>query len=125
MKYTFPECGFVGIGGFIGSVARYQINEWVPSLFGTFIVNFIGCVAIGFLMYESIYLGAFSRNARLLLGAGMIGSFTTFSAFVTQSFDAGLVFGFFNVLANVSFGLIGVSLGRHILVSQRGASWNI
>ena len=125
MKFTLHEQGLVAIGGFIGSIARYQINEWIPSLFGTFIVNFVGCVAIGFLMYESIYLGGFSRNTRLLLGVGIIGSFTTFSAFATQSVDAGLEIGTLNILANIIFGLLGVSLGRHIIVSQRGPSWNI
>jgi len=117
--------GLVCIGGCIGSITRYQINEWIPSLLGTFIVNFVGCVAIGFLMYESIYLGGFSRNTRLLLGVGIIGSFTTFSAFATQSMVSGLEVGTLNILANIIFGLLGVSLGRHIVISQRGSSWNI
>lgn len=125
MKFTLKERGIVCIGGFIGSISRYQINEWIPSLFGTFIVNFVGCVAIGFLMYESIYLGGFSRSTRLLLGVGIIGSFTTFSAFATQSLTSGLEIGILNIVANIVFGLLGVSLGRHIIVSQGSSSWNI
>lgn len=124
MKFIPSETGIVGIGGFIGSIIRYQINEWIPSLFGTFIVNILGCVAIGILMYESIYFGAFSRNSRLLLGAGMIGSFTTFSAFATQSIQAGLIFGILFIIANIIFGLLGVLLGRHIILRGR-SSWNI
>lgn len=125
MTFTFHDRGLVCLGGCIGSVARYQINEWIPSLLGTFLVNFLGCIAIGFLMYESIYLGGFSRSARLLLGAGTIGSFTTFSAFATQTFAAGWEVGILNILLNIGFGLLGVSVGRHIIVSQRGMSWNI
>lgn len=75
-------------------------------------------------MYESIYFGAFSRNSRLLLGAGMIGSFTTFSAFATQSIQAGLIFGILFIIANIFFGLLGVLLGRHIILRGR-PSWNI
>jgi len=125
MTFTLHDRGLVCLGGCIGSVMRFQINEWIPSLAGTFLVNFLGCVAIGFLMYESIYLGGFSRNARLFLGTGVIGSFTTFSAFATQTFSSGLEIGILNILLNIGFGLLGVSLGRHIIVSQRGPSWNI
>jgi CrcB protein len=124
MKFTLNEQVLVGIGGCIGSVARYQINEWIPSLSGTFIVNILGCIAIGMLMYESIYFGAFSRNTRLFLGVGLIGSFTTFSAFATQSIDAGLIPGGLNIVANIIFGLFGVFIGRFIILKQGGLSWN-
>ena len=124
MKFTPSESILVGIGGCIGSIARYQVNECIPSLIGTFIVNVIGCVAIGILMYESIYFGSFSRNSRLLLGAGMCGSFTTFSAFATQSIEAGPVFGLIFIISNIICGLLGVYLGRDIIL--RGvASWNM
>lgn len=124
MKFTVFESGLVGIGGCIGSIARYQVNEWVSSLPGTFIVNVLGCFAIGMLMYESIYFGAFSRNTRLLLGVGIIGSFTTFSAFATQSISAGPVLGTINIAANIVCGLLGVLIGRFIILRQ-GESWNI
>lgn len=124
MKFTPSETAIVGIGGCIGSIARYQVNEWVPSLFGTFIVNVLGCVAIGILMYESMYFGAFSRNARLLLGAGMIGSFTTFSAFATQSVEVGPVIGLIFIAANIFCGLLGVLLGRYFILGVR-STWNL
>lgn len=123
IKFTFYERGLVAVGGLVGSVVRYQINEWIPSLPGTFIVNFLGCVAIGILMYESIYFGAFSRNTRLFLGVGLIGSFTTFSAFATQTFDAGLLVGSINIVANIFCGIIGVLLGRYIILNQQRLSW--
>lgn len=124
MKFVTLETALVGIGGCIGSIARFQLNEWIPSLAGTFIVNVLGCIAIGLLMYESIYFGAFSRNSRLLLGAGMIGSFTTFSAFATQTIEAGPVYGSVFIIANILCGLMGVFIGRQIILRGRG-SWNI
>ena len=124
ITFVPKESALVGIGGCIGSVARYQINEWIPSLLGTCIVNVLGCIAIGFLMYESIYFGAFSRNSRLLLGAGMIGSFTTFSAFATQTIEAGLFYGIIFIAANILCGLMGVFIGRQIILWGR-RSWNI
>ena len=125
MKFSWSETGIVGLGGCIGSVARYQVNEWFPSLFGTFAVNVIGCFAIGILMYESMYFGAFSRDLRLLLGAGTIGSFTTFSAFATEAFQAGPVIGVLYIIANIFFGLTGVFLARNIILSRREAAWSI
>lgn len=124
MKFTPSETCIVGIGGCIGSIARYQLNEWVSSLPGTFMVNVLGCVAIGILMYESIYFGAFSRNTRLMLGAGMIGSFTTFSAFATQTFEAGPVLGSIFISANIICGLLGVLFGRYFILGVR-STWNL
>lgn len=124
MKCTPSESAIVGIGGCIGSLGRYQINEWIPSLLGTFMVNVIGCIAIGILMYESLYFGAFSRNTRLLLGTGVIGSFTTFSAFATQSIEAGPVIGILFIAANIFCGLLGVWFGRYFILGVR-STWNI
>jgi fluoride exporter len=125
MTLELPEPGYVAIGGCCGSLLRYLITGWIPSLPGTFIVNFAGSVAIGFLMYESVYLGGFSRQTRLLFGAGVIGSFTTFSAFAAQTLTAGPVWGLISVIAHLCCGLAGVSLGRHIIISQRGPGWKI
>jgi len=124
VRFIPSETGVVGIGGCIGSIARYQVNEWIPSLFGTFVVNIVGCFAIGILMYESIYFGAFSRHTRLLFGAGMSGSFTTFSAFATQSFQEGFVIGGIFVFANITCGLFGVLFGRYFILGVR-STWNI
>jgi len=124
MKFAPSEVLTVAIGGFVGSIARYQINELIPSLAGTFLVNVLGCVGIGILMYESIFFGAFSRRTRLFFGVGCIGSFTTFSAFAAQSFDAGPILGCINIAANIFFGLCGVLLGRFLILNQRRSLWN-
>jgi fluoride exporter len=74
----------VAIGGAIGSVLRYHAS----SLFGarpltTFAVNISGSFAIG-------VLAASVSNplVRLLLGAGLLGGFTTFSAWQLEAFSA-------------------------------------
>ncbi len=123
MKLSLSEEGLVCIGGFCGATSRYLVSELIPSLPGTLIVNFLGCIAISILMYGSIYFGVFSRNSRLFFGVGMIGSFTTFSAFAAQSFSAGPVIGFLNILANILSGLLGVFIGRVIVTNPRGSEW--
>jgi CrcB protein len=83
---------FIGLGGFLGSIARYAITSLVQikteSLFpyGTMLVNVLGCFIIGLLMtlfQERIVL---SQNIRLFLIIGVLGGFTTFSSFSYDTF---------------------------------------
>jgi CrcB protein len=78
----------VALGGAIGSVARYGLNDRVRALLGTgwpsgiFTINVLGgflmgCV-VGFLAHRG---GADQERWRVLLGVGVLGGFTTFSAF--------------------------------------------
>lgn len=78
----------VGAGGFIGSILRYKcgglilhatVNEKFP--YSTFIINIIGCLVIGILAGLAEHYEWFGPNARLFLFTGLLGGFTTFSAF--------------------------------------------
>ena len=78
----------VGAGGFIGSIARYLLSGWVlhHTLGGkfpwsTFVVNVLGCLLIGVLSGMIERLEWFTPQTRLLLLTGLLGGFTTFSAF--------------------------------------------
>jgi len=113
----------IGVGGFAGSVVRYWISGLVQdaareSLFpwGTLAVNLLGCLAIGALAQLAEARGAFTAETRLLLFTGLIGGFTTFSAFGNETLnllrDAERVLAAGNVLAHVVLGLACVHLGR-------------
>ncbi len=78
----------VGAGGFIGSIVRYLLSGWVlhHTLGGkfpwsTFVVNVLGCLLIGVLSGMIERLEWFTPQMRLLLLTGLLGGFTTFSAF--------------------------------------------
>ncbi|MEJ1238331.1 fluoride efflux transporter CrcB [Chryseolinea sp. T2] len=81
----------VGIGGFIGSIARYlatlYFNKIVPPPFpfGTFMVNIIGCLLIGIFFGVSERLNWMSSDLRIFLTTGVCGGFTTFSAFAYEN----------------------------------------
>lgn len=85
----------VAIGGAIGSVGRYFVNLWAVRLFGpafpwgTFAVNVVGGFAIGLVAELVIRKFSGSTEMRLLLITGVLGGFTTFSAF---SLDAIVLF---------------------------------
>jgi CrcB protein len=78
----------VGLGGFIGSIGRYKLGgailhhstAWRFPL-STFAVNVIGCFVIGALAALVEHRDFFSPETRLFLFTGLLGGFTTFSAF--------------------------------------------
>ena len=83
----------VARGGAIGSVARYKLSglvlhhtiDWrFPA--GTFAVNVLGCLAAGILAGLAEKHHMFSADVRLLLFTGILGGFTTFSAFGIETF---------------------------------------
>ena len=83
-----------GIGGFAGSALRYVIaglvQNWSGSIrfpFGTFAVNLTGCFVIGFLSQLAETRGFFSADARVLIFIGVLGGFTTFSAFGNETIN--------------------------------------
>jgi CrcB protein len=83
----------VAIGGAIGSVARYKLSGWILHQtvawrfpLGTFVVNVLGCLVIGLLAGLAVKEDFFSGDSRLFLFTGIIGGFTTFSAFGLETF---------------------------------------
>jgi CrcB protein len=72
MIYTLSQ---VALGGAIGSVLRYLTVITVGAPLGTFLVNVIGSLLIGLLFVT------LSNRFSPLLMAGVLGGFTTFSAF--------------------------------------------
>lgn len=82
----------VGVGGAVGAVVRYKLaglvlhrtaNWRFPA--GTFVVNVCGCLVAGILMAAAVKHDCFSPSARLLLFTGLLGGFTTFSAFGVET----------------------------------------
>lgn len=77
----------VGIGGFIGSAARYLTTEIVSKMlnsafpYSTFIANVAGCLLIGVLYGCGERYNWLSPELRLFLVTGFCGGYTTFSAF--------------------------------------------
>lgn len=101
----------VALGGAIGSVLRYLMVAAVGSPFGTLAVNALGSFAIGIL-----FAGLGAREGwQLFLMTGMLGGFTTFSAFSLDTLklvqSGQTVQAAAYVLASVSLSLIAVALG--------------
>lgn len=83
---------WVALGGAAGAVARYglgvQAGRWLGSgwPWGTFAANLLGGLAMGGLAAWLAHRGgADAERWRLLLGVGVLGGFTTFSAFSLET----------------------------------------
>lgn len=79
-------------GGAIGAGARYLVNvatlNWIGPGFpwGTFAVNVVGSLLMGFLAGWLILRGGLSEASRLFVMTGVLGGFTTFSAYALDTF---------------------------------------
>ena len=78
----------VGLGGFAGAASRYLLGGWIlhhtvaaKFPWSTLTVNVLGCLAMGLLSGLIERLDWFTPHLRLLLLTGLLGGFTTFSAF--------------------------------------------
>ena len=112
----------VGLGGFIGSIARYRLGGLVlqhslGSRFpvATLTVNLAGCLLVGLLAGWVEHRHALGPAMRLLLITGFCGGFTTFSAFGLETLYLmrrdSLALAALNVVLSVAGGIAGAWIG--------------
>jgi CrcB protein len=113
----------IGIGGFIGSILRYLASGFAQGFsksisfpYGTFVVNLLGCFFIGLFSHLSEFRGLFTDAARAFVFVGILGGFTTFSAFSNETFnllrDGQSALAFLNIIGQIVICLGSVWFGR-------------
>ena len=115
----------VFIGGGLGSTLRYVINVVCPRLFGpgfpyhTFIINITGSTVMGLIAGYFAFRADASQSWRLFLMTGILGGYTTFSAF---SLDTAVLYergeigqALFYVLGSVVFSILGLFAGMALV----------
>ena len=109
----------VGAGGFLGSVARYLLSGYVQTRtsdafpFGTLVVNVLGCFVIGALSEMADARAFLSADARAFAVVGLLGGFTTFSAFGNETL---------NLARDRDWALAGANVMGHLVLAI-GAVW--
>jgi CrcB protein len=114
----------IGAGSFIGGIARYLLSLFVQERvfttfpFGTMVVNILGCFLIG-LVFGIADRGSMSQEWRLFLATGILGGFTTFSAFSNETVgmlrDGQFWYASAYVLGSVVLGLVATLIGIMIV----------
>jgi fluoride exporter len=121
-----PTVLWVALGGAIGSVARYGVNIWSGRLLGaefpwhTFIVNVLGCFTMGALIALMALKLNVGTEIRGFLTTGILGGFTTFSAFSLdfallierKSYGAAAAYGAGSVVLSLIAVFAGLALVR-------------
>ncbi len=83
---------FIGLGSFIGGILRYLLSLVIQAKtmtvfpYGTLAVNLIGCLLIG-IVFGIADKGSMSTEWKLFLATGLLGGFTTLSAFSLETFN--------------------------------------
>ena len=109
----------IAAGGALGSLARWAVGLAAPTTdglpWGTFLVNVTGSLALGALMAALLEAGRPGRYLRPFLAVGVLGGYTTFSAFAVESWSllddgrSGAALGY--LAASVLACLVAVWLG--------------
>ena len=114
----------IGAGGFIGTILRYSISQFIQAKalsafpFGTLAVNIIGCFVIG-IVFALSERTTMSAEWRLFLATGICGGFTTFSAFSSETFsllrEGQIWYASAYVILSLLLGILATFVGYSIL----------
>ena len=119
----------VAVGGGAGAVARYLLGGWTLRTFGpgwpfgTFAANLLGGLLMGVLIgYLAHRGGPEQERLRLLLGVGVLGGFTTFSAYSlelarmteTRVYGQAIFYATASVTLSVAAVFVGLILARRV-----------
>lgn len=110
-------CGALGRFGLAGAVQK-SLDSGFP--WGTAAVNLIGCCLFGLFWALAVERGALNADVRAFILVGFLGSFTTFSTFISETgqllTDSGLIVGLgnaaFQVISGIGLFFLGVAVGR-------------
>jgi len=117
---------YVAFGGAFGAMCRYGVVSWVDSVkmsefpYGTFAVNVLGCFLMGvWIAVASTMLPAKAKDLHMLFAVGVLGGFTTFSAFSMDVFlllERGLLMeGAFYIIGSVVLSVLALMAGMWCL----------
>ena len=127
MPNTSVVLAAVAAGGALGATGRYLLGRALAgqggSFFhlptGTLTANALGCFAAGLLMGWVSTRAAPSELMLAFLMTGILGGFTTFSAFSFETLRLAqggfMAAAAFNVVMNLIVSLVGVVLGWHLI----------
>jgi fluoride exporter len=124
---SWPNIGLVTAGGIAGTGLRYLIAGLVPPRLGIPIailaINLAGAFLLGLLLQLLAKHGpevGWSRRLRLVVGTGMLGGFTTYSALATDTATLALThpgraagYALATVLVGAAASVAGIVLSRH------------
>jgi CrcB protein len=112
---------YVALGGALGASSRYGLGLWIDRAagasfpYGTLSANILGSFLMGILAAWLAMKSGGSDGARLFIGVGLLGGFTTFSSFSLDAMnllrDKGVSSFVLYVGASVAMSLLAITAG--------------
>ncbi len=123
---------YLFLGGAFGASLRFSISLGVHDYFGTLTVNLAGCFLMPLILDLLAGEKIISREITLFLGTGLIGAFTTFSAFsfenvnlfYTGQFGQGIIYTSACIFGGLLFAFLGTLTAKAIsagIINKRRA----
>jgi CrcB protein len=126
---NFYNILLVGVGGMLGSIARYITSIGIDSKlnavfpYGTFVVNVVGSFILGIIISWAAVKGEGAQSMKLLLATGFCGGFTTFSAFALENMNlltdrtgAAVIYISASLIAGIGAVALGLWFSKSILL---------
>ena len=122
---------WIAVAGGLGTALRYGVGvasaRWLGGElpYGTLLVNLVGSFALGVVAQALSSTTLVGVEARLLLGVGLLGGFTTYSSFNLETLrlaqaghlDRALFYAVGTVVGCLLAGLAGLAVGRSLAAS--------
>lgn len=112
----------IGIGGFAGSNLRFFLGGIAPGpqAATTLLVNALGSLALGFILYEAMYSGLLDEQTQLVAATGFLSSFTTYSTFALEAVQSPTPVAVGYVVATYAVGFAAALVGRQLARTLEG-----
>jgi CrcB protein len=119
----------VFVGGALGTTVRYLVAAAIPPVaglpIGTFVINIVGAFVLGMLLETLALRGSdtgMRRNARLFAGTGILGGFTTYSAFavdadgliMAQNLGGSILYAIVTIVVGALASVAGIALAARL-----------
>ncbi|MFF1876702.1 fluoride efflux transporter CrcB [Leifsonia sp. NPDC058230] len=129
MHLRWRYIALVFVGGALGTTVRYLVSAVVPSVAGlpiaTFGINVVGAFLLGILLEALALRGpdeGMRRDLRLFIGTGILGGFTTYSAFavdadgliVAQNIGGSILYALATILIGALASVAGIALAARV-----------
>ena len=124
MDRSFPLAAAVFLGGVAGTSLRFAVGEAMVTLGSSdlapvLIVNIVGALVLGWFAERVRHAAPWSTAVVAFVGVGLLGSFTTFSAFSVESVElfrsgawiAGAAYVIASILGGFAAARTGVRIG--------------
>ena len=126
---ALPPLLLVAIGGGTGAMLRYLVGRWALAAFGpgfpvgTLAVNLLGGLVMGLVVGMLARVNEGGEHLRLLIGVGVLGGFTTFSAYSLETkrmierndWVGASTYSIGSVIAGLAAVAIGLAMAKRVL----------